>query len=229
MNLLLFVMVLSIALMIERTLNAVCFVMLYLLARSDNNKGIVSMQVTTGIIGCLVNFMSFVAALGAQMLSVATQWMMTGALTVIISLVLYIVFEYASDMMFEAGSTYNGGLGASLQIMVIWPLKLFNMVFEAVCPLWNVVFWVAKKMPSQVLVQTVTKDLGLVVNACESLVLACKAVAMSVVAWVGSFICCENTSSAFCNDRCFEPGIFTRREARRVKNMFLLILVSFKY
>ena len=77
--------------------------------------------------------------------------------------------------------------------------------------------------------QTVTKDLGLVVNACESLVLACKAVAMAVVAWVGSFICCENTSSAFCNDRCFEPGIFTRREARRVKNIFLLILVSFKY
>ena len=66
----------------------------------------------------------------------------------------------------------------------------------------------ARTLSKQVLVQTVTKDLGLVVNACESLVLACKAVAMSVVAWVGSFICCENTSSAFCNDRCFEPGKF---------------------
>lgn len=70
-----------------------------------------------------------------------------------------------------------------------------------------------------------TQDLGLVVNACEALVLACKAAAMSVVMWVQSFICCENTSSAFCNDRCFEPGNFTRREARQVK--FLSIFVSF--
>jgi len=208
MNLLLFVAVLFAGLLVERTLNAVCFVMLYLMGRwSDSGgKGYASMQVTTGIMGCMVNFASFVAALGAQMLSVAAQWMMTGALTVCISLVLYVVFEYASDVMFEAGSTYNDGLGASLQILVVWPLKLFNMVFEAVCPLWNVFFWVAKKMPSQVLVQTVTRDLGLVVNACEALGLACMAAVMSVVAWIQSFICCENTTSSFCNDRCFDAG-----------------------
>ena len=151
MNLLLFVVVLSISLILERTLNAVCFMLLYLAGRAgDQDKGMVSMQVTTGLVGCTVNFASYVAALGAQLLSVAAQWMLTGALTVCLSLALYVVFEYASDVMFEAGSTYNESLGPSLQIVCIWPLKLFNMVFEAVCPLWNVFFWVAKKMPAQV-------------------------------------------------------------------------------
>ena len=201
-----------IALLVERTLNAVCFALIYLMGRTTEGKGVVSMQATTGIVGCLVNFASFVVALVGQLLSVATQWMITGALTICISCLLYVVFEYASDVMFEAGAVYNGGVGASLQIMFVWPLKIFNMVFDAVCPIWNVVLWVAKKMPSQVLVQTVTQDLGLVVNACEALVLACKAAAVSVFGWVGSFICCQ-TSDGFCNDRCFEAGIQTARSA----------------
>jgi hypothetical protein len=148
MNLLLFVIVLGLSLLLERALNAVCFALLYLTGRSDAKP--VSMQTTTGIVGCAMNFWSFVVALFLQIVSVAAQWMLTGALTLCLSCLLYVVFEYASDIMFEAGSAYNGGLSASLQILVVWPAKLAAMVFEGVCPVWNVVFWVAKKMPAQV-------------------------------------------------------------------------------
>ena len=208
MNLLLFALVIAVALIIERFANAVCFTMLYLIARtneSEQTKGLASVQVTAGAAGTLVGFFTSVATVILQVIGVLMQWMVTGTILFLVSCFIYILFQYASDIMFELGQTYNGGLGASLQILVVWPVKILVWIFEALCPIWNAAFWIIKKLPFQALAQTVLNDLDPVIQAIASFSLACQAFAMSTVSWVGSFICCD-TSDNFCNTRCFDAG-----------------------
>jgi len=208
MNLLLFALVISVALILERFVNAVCFTMLYLIARtgeSEHTKGLASVQVTAGAAGSVVGFFSSVVTIITQVVGVLMQWMVTSVVLFVLSCFLYVMFQYATDVLFELGQTYNSGLGASLQILVVWPVKILTWIFEALCPVYNAVFWIIKKMPFQVLAQTVMHDLDPVIQAIASFSLACRASAMSLVGWVGSFICCD-ASDAFCNDRCFEAG-----------------------
>ena len=93
--LLLFVIVMTLALLLERVFNALCFAFLYAVVGrtsvTEQGKGVVSVQVATGLVACCVNFASSAATLGAQVLSVACQWMMTGALTLAATCLLYIV------------------------------------------------------------------------------------------------------------------------------------------
>ena len=208
MNLLLFVLVLTVALLLERFVNALTFAMLYLIARtdpSDQSKGIASMQVTTSSVGGAFGFFTSVINVLTQVTAVLAQWMLTGFILFVLSCFLYVFFQYATDIMFELGYTYNNGLGASLQILVVWPMKILTWIFEALCPIWNAVFWILKKLPFQVLSETVLHNLDPVIKAIASFSLFCQAMAMSTVSWVGSFVCCAQ-SDGFCNPRCFDAG-----------------------
>ena len=208
MNLLLFVLVLTIGLLLERFVHAVCFAFLYLMARTDKSeqtKALASMQVSTSALGSVFGFASAVCSVVTQVVGVLAQWLLSGFILFVLSCLLYVVFQYATDLMFEVGHTYNDGLGASLQIILVWPMKILVRIFENLSPIWNAVIWIVKKLPSQILVQTVTYNIGIVWNAIESFALAMQALAMSTVSWVGSFICCAE-SDGFCNARCFDAG-----------------------
>jgi hypothetical protein len=208
MNLPLFVLVLTLGLLLERFINAVCFSILYLIARtrpSEGSKAVASLQVTTSALGSVVGFVSAVFSIITQVVSVLAQWLLSGIIFFVLSCLLYVLFQYATDIMFELGKTYNDGLGASLQIILVWPMKISVHLFEALCPIWNAVLWITKKLPSQVLVQTVTYNIGIVWNAIEAFALMLQAVVMSIVSWIGSFICCTE-SDGFCNTRCFDAS-----------------------
>jgi hypothetical protein len=208
MNILLFVLVLTVSLLLERFLHAVCFSVFYLMSRttkSEQTRGLASMQVATGAFGSVIGFASAACTVITQVTAVCLQWVVSGVILFIVSCLLYVLFQYATDLMFELGDTYNSGLGASLQIVFVWPIKVLALIFEAICPIWNAVTWILMKLPSQILFQTVTYNIGILYNAIESFSLMMNALAMSCVSWVGSFICCSEPDG-FCNPRCFDAG-----------------------
>ena len=45
--------------------------------------------------------------------------------------------------------TYNKTLGPSLQILIVYPLKIFTWFFEQLCPIWNAAVWLWKKISPQ--------------------------------------------------------------------------------
>jgi len=209
MNLVLFTLVVTIALIFERALHALSYTLLYLTCRtipSEKAKAVLSLQVSSGAINSVFSVIAALCSIAVQTVAVLVQWALTVVAMLLLSVVLYVVFQYATDIMFEAGVTYNKALGPSLQILFVWPLKVLSWFFENLCPLWNAFTWFVKKLPPQLLVETVTHNLGILLNAVESFGHMVVALAMSLVSWIQSFVCCKPGQLEGCNPRCFEAG-----------------------
>lgn len=205
-NMLIPILILSAAFLCERLIHAILLAMFYLMSRSTNErKSIASLNVLSDSFKSVTNFISFLASIVVSVASSLMSYILTFLLVFLVCAILYIVLQYSTDVMFSITKTYNSGLAETLQIMFVWPLKLFNMAFKALAPLWNAVWWLWKKIPLQILVQTLTNDFGLVVNFMESLFNLCQASAFSIIGWISSFICCDQ-DNGFCNTQCMEAG-----------------------
>lgn len=209
MNLLLFTVVISAVLIVERALHALSFTLLYLTCRtlpSEKAKAVLSLQISSGTINTVFSIASSLCGIAVQTAAVLMQWAFTVFAMLLLSVVLYIVFQYANDLMFEAGMTYNKTLGPSLQILIVYPLKIFTWFFEQLCPIWNAAVWLWKKIPPQLMVETITRNLGLVQSAVQEFGQILVSLAMSLLSWVQSFSCCRAGQTEGCNARCFEAG-----------------------
>lgn len=209
MNLLLFTIVVVTACIVERVLHALCYSFLYIVGKTSNDerfKGIASINVSSGILNAIISIATAILSVFLQIIAIILQWIVTILALVFVSMILYIMFQYATDIMFEAGMTYNKSIGPSLQILLIWPLQIFTWFFEQICPVWNAFVWFAKKLPPQLLVETLTHNLHLVTMAVFEFGNTIAALAVSLVGWIQSFVCCDKSNSINCNDRCFEAG-----------------------
>ncbi len=110
--------------------------------------------------------------------------------------------------MLTAMDAWNSGFSPSAKILVVWPLRILNYISYALVPLWNAVMWIWKKVPNQILVQIVTRDLGTLIASLKAVADFAQAAAVSVVGWIMSFVCCDQSESTIglCNPRCYEAG-----------------------
>lgn len=198
---------------VERLVNAFCFVLFYILGISDAEKarGPSALMLLQSTFSSTISLASSILGLLANLVGSMTQWALTAAIVIVLAGLLFIFFDFINDALFMFSDTWNSGIGASIQIMVIWPMRAINAVFVNVSPIWNAFVWFWKKMPSQIIVQSVTFNLGVVINAGTAMIHFSQACAASLVTWVGSFICCDSNGTAsvvnsFCNPRCFAPG-----------------------
>jgi hypothetical protein len=93
-----------------------------------------------------------------------------------------------------------------MQILLIWPTKLITWLNNSLLPLWNAFIWFTKKVPNQLLFETISFDLGIVLNAIEALGNLVMSLVVSLMGWIQSFICCKEGEKDFCNPRCMEAG-----------------------
>lgn len=211
MNLILFTLAIAIALVLERALHAFSYTFMYLtcrLALAEKPKAVLSLQVSSSALNSVVSIFAAALSVLVQTVAIMIQWILTVMAMLLISIVLYVIFQYANDIMFEAGMTYNRSIGPSVQVLFVWPLQFFTWFFESLCPIWNAFIWFWKKLPPQLLIETLTNSetMGFVQNAVASFGEMIVALAMSLISWVQSFTCCKAGQFGDCNPRCFDAG-----------------------
>ena len=200
--------------LVERFLNAFCFVLWYIMGISDadhHTKGPPALMVLQSAFTSSLSLLTSVLSVFANLLGSLAQWAFFAAVAVMVAGLLFIFFDFINDALFMFSDTWNSGIGASLQVLIVWPMRLLNAVFVNLAPIWNAIIWFWKKVPNQIIVQTVTFNLGVVINAGTALFHFVQACAASLAAWVGSFICCNSNGTAdvvssFCNPRCLAAG-----------------------
>lgn len=177
-----------------------------ILIQPSSYKTLAAMQVLGGLVTNSGQLASSTASLGLSAMSLLFQWLVASVLLMLVAGVLWLLCSSSADLMFEAGRVWNSGLGSSLQVTVVWPAKLLARLSDAVVPLWNAVWWIVMKLPSQVLVQTITKDLATLENIFLALVALAKASAASLVSWFTSFGACVVCSPSTCGSMCLDTG-----------------------
>jgi hypothetical protein len=204
----------------ERLVHALSFTLWYVIVgvnytntrKQSSSKSLAGMGVLRTALGSTVSLVSSVLSAFANALGSMSQWIFAVATMVVVMGMLFLALEYAGSLMIAVSDTWNRIIGPSAQVLVMWPMRLANLLFSALVPLWNAVIWLWKKVPSQILVSTVTNDMGTLVNIARAFAAAARASALSVVGWIGSFVCCEDggsggaLSALICNPRCYEAG-----------------------
>ncbi len=214
-------------LLVERFVNAFVHTALYVLLGVDflffnmlrsvqfqHRKGTAGVLTLRGVASSLLSLLMSLLSLLVGVVSTLTHYALTGLLLLTVVGFFFMWTAYAGEFMLAFSDTWNSALGPSAQVLVVWPLRAFALVFDNVVPIWNAVIWIWKKVPHEILVRTVTWDLGTLVAAGEEVVGLCKALAVSLLGWIGSFICCNGDgtnpaaffSSAACNPQCLDPG-----------------------
>lgn len=209
MDVLSFSMVLTIALLCERAIYALSFALLYLMCRvlpEEKAKGAQCLQVASLSANCVVSVFAAIATTLMQFAAMVANWFFTAAFMVLLSVVAFILFQYATDIMFEAVSAYNTSIGPSAQVLLIWPMQFATWWFEMFTPMFNAAMWFWKKLIPQVLVQTVTWNIGLVAEVVKAGGQVLLSLSISLFSWCQSFVCCDSVSVTGCNARCFDTG-----------------------
>lgn len=93
-----------------------------------------------------------------------------------------------------------------MQILLVWPLKILTWISNQMIPLYNAFVWFASKVPKQILVETVSYNIGIVYEIIRALGLTLTSLTLSFLAWIQSFICCESNQFENCNNQCYELG-----------------------
>jgi hypothetical protein len=209
MNSLVLVGALCAAFLLERVLHAVVYSIVYLTCKvtiDERFRGMSAMRVSTGIFGMMFSVVTVLISMLVQIFIFMVQWAVTIMVFLMFSLIIYITLQYATEILYEASMTYNKSLGPVLQIVFVWPFEILTWFYEQVIPLWNGLIWFSKKLPLEILLQTVTHNLGVVVEAMKSLGLLASSLTMSLISWCQSFYCCSPGESVGCNNRCFDTG-----------------------
>ena len=176
------------------------------LMQPSSYKTLAAMQVLGGLVTNSGQLAASAASLGLSAASVLFQWLLASAVLMLVAGVVWLICSSGADLMFELGRIWNSGLGASLQVTLVWPARLVARLSDALVPLWNAWWWLVMKLPSQVLVQTITKDLATLENIFVALVAMAKASAGSLVAWFTSFGACVICSPDTCGSTCLDTG-----------------------
>lgn len=210
------VLAIWIAVLSERLLHVLIRTLAYLLFRSykDREKGRAGLSLFAALINASFSLLSSSVGLALRTLASLFQWGSTVFVLLVVLGFLVLALEFSGHLMLALSTTWNYTLGPTAQVLVVWPLYVFNTIFNALAPIWNAWIWLWHKVPHQILVRTVTQDLGTIVAMGVEVTGLCRSLALSLVGWVGSFVCCLTpadfaasvSGQGICNPQCFEPG-----------------------
>ena len=198
---LLLVAALTAALALERVFHIVLTI-----AGQSSVKSLAGMQVLGGLVSSTGQLVSATASVGLGALAFLFQWAVAALFLLAIAGVVWMLCSTSSELMFELGRVWNSGLGASLQVTLVWPAKALALLNNAVVPLWNAWWWVVLKVPTQVLVDTFTNHMATLENICVALFGVARTSAESIVAWLITFGTCNMCGTALCDPTCLDTG-----------------------
>jgi len=98
--------------------------------------------------------------------------------------VLYLCARHSSEALISFQEAYNSDVGGSIRLALVTPLHLANMLFDCVVPLWNLVIYCVKTVPTRVLLENVLRDLKNFEKGVEHLALFLEKLVISLVNYV---------------------------------------------
>ena len=73
---------------------------------------------------------------------------------------LYVAMRYSAEGMVAMQRGYNSDVGGALRLALVTPLQLVQLLWDGIVPLWNLVIYCVKTIPSRVLFENVQRNMG---------------------------------------------------------------------
>jgi hypothetical protein len=149
---------LTIAIVSERLLFACVSLIFYLLGIGPDRKSTwfitLFVQNTTNLTAGILNSIS-------RLFSVSVRAVLWYFLILVLWWALYYASRHSTPALIMFQHVYNSDVGGALRLAVVVPAQLLQLVWDAVIPMWNVVIYCMKTIPTRIVLENVLDQEGL--------------------------------------------------------------------
>jgi hypothetical protein len=73
---------------------------------------------------------------------------------------LYVAMRYSTEGLISLQKAYNSDVGGAVRLALVTPLQLIQLLWDGIVPLWNLIVYCVKTIPSRVLFENVLRNMG---------------------------------------------------------------------
>ena len=149
---------LTTALVAERVLYACVCLLFFLFGLGPDRK---STWFVAYFVQNTIGFISGVLASVTRLFSVSIRALLWVVVVAVLWWALYYAGRHSAPALVMFQSVYNSDVGGALRMAIVIPMQLLQMVWDAVVPMWNLVFYCIKTIPTRVMLENVLNQEGL--------------------------------------------------------------------
>lgn len=149
---------LTFALVAERVLYACICLLFFLFGIGPDRK---STWFVSFFVQNAIGFASGVLASLTRLFSVGVRTVLWCIVVVVIWWALYYAGQHSGPALIMFQRVYNSDVGGALRLATVVPTQLIQLVWDAVVPMWNVVWYCIKTIPVRVMLENVLDQKGL--------------------------------------------------------------------
>ena len=176
---------LTCALAIERITFAFVTVLLFILGVGKDRKS--TMFVASFIQNATTFLSSCINAFG-RLLSVTLRGLMWCAVVFVVWGVVYLAARHSGPALIELQSCYNSSIGGMVRLWLVLPMQLLRYVWDGIIPIWNLIIYCIKTIPTRVLLENVLRGVGDIESCAIHLALFIRALVISVFNYVNVLV-----------------------------------------
>ena len=149
---------LTAALVLERLLHGFICLLFYILGIGPDRKStwfiaLFVQNITTLASGVLTSL--------SRLLSVSVRAVLWCCVVIVLWWALYYAGKHSAPALITFQRMYNSDVGGALRLAVVVPMQLLQLVWDAFVPMWNVVIYCLKTIPTRIVLENVLDSDGL--------------------------------------------------------------------
>ena len=147
----------TVALVVERIIFAWVTLLFYLFGIGPDRK---SVWFVSSLVQNTSTTISSVSNSLLRLCSFSLRSLLWCVLVLVIWGVLHVAMRYSTEGLVAMQRRYNLDIGGAVRLAVVIPLKLVQLLWDGIVPLWNLIIYCLKTVPSRVLLENILRDMG---------------------------------------------------------------------
>ena len=136
------------------------------------------------IVQLVVGLVSSALSALLRLFSFGLKGVLVLAILIIIWALLFMCARFSSEGLIAFQTAYNSTTGGVLRLSILMPLKLLQLLWDAIVPVYNLLVYCGSTIPIRILLENVLRDLSNFENSMINLALFVRATIQSLTAYV---------------------------------------------
>ena len=147
----------TIALILERINFAFITLLFYLFGIGPDRK---SVWFVSSLMQNISSTTSAVSTSILRLFSFSVRGLIWCVLAISIWGALYVAMRYSAQGLISMQRGYNSDVGGAVRLAIVTPLQLIQLLWDGIIPLWNLIIYCLKTIPSRVLLENVLQNMS---------------------------------------------------------------------
>lgn len=119
-----------------------------------------SLWFVSTVVQSTIEFVSEILAALSQLIGFSFRWIAWCLVIMVFWGVLFVVSQHSASVLIRFQYVYNSDMGGFMRMVLLLPLQLLQLTWDGVAPMYNLLVYCVKTIPSRVLLENVLQNFG---------------------------------------------------------------------